>query len=128
MFIATQRVERKRPALRVPFRNFMTTMLSATAKGSRQRKTRKKQIAMIAQKVVDANQTHRQGGPSIALANAGTATFRALLSKHQFLSGPDSSGLLCCDPLLDRRRAFNFSISRSIFSVPARRTSSFTTS
>jgi hypothetical protein len=48
----------------------MSPMLSATAEASGQRKTGKKQVAMIAQKVVDANQTHRQRGPFVAFANA----------------------------------------------------------
>jgi hypothetical protein len=34
-------------------------MLSAPTEGSRQHKTGKKQVAMIAQKVIDANQTQR---------------------------------------------------------------------
>jgi len=60
MFIATQRFrEEEIGNLRVPFRYFMSSMLSATAKASGQCKTGKKQVAMIAQKVVDANQTHR---------------------------------------------------------------------
>jgi hypothetical protein len=45
--------------LKVPFRNFISPVFSATTEASGQCKTGKKQVAMIAQKVIDANQTHR---------------------------------------------------------------------
>jgi hypothetical protein len=42
MFIAIQLVERKDRQLKVPFRNFMSPVLFATAEASGQRKTSKK--------------------------------------------------------------------------------------
>ena len=55
---------------------------SATAEGPRHHKPREKQVAMIAQKVVDANQAHRQRRPFITSANAGTTAFWTLLKGH----------------------------------------------
>ena len=48
----------------------MPSMFSSPAEGTRQHKTGKKQVAMIAQKVVDANQTHRQRSALVSPANS----------------------------------------------------------
>jgi hypothetical protein len=45
-------------------------MFSSMAQASGQCKTGEKQVAMIAQKVCDANQTHGQRSPFIAFADA----------------------------------------------------------
>jgi len=54
----------------VLFDPFMPSLFAPTAQGARNHKTREKQVAMIAQKVVDANQTHEQRRPFIASPNA----------------------------------------------------------
>jgi hypothetical protein len=54
----------------VLFDPFMPSLFAPTAQGARHHKTREKQVAMIAQKVVDANQTHEQRRPFIASTNA----------------------------------------------------------
>jgi hypothetical protein len=64
-------------------------MFSATTEGPRQHKTCKKQVAMIAQKVIDANQTQRQRGPFISRADSATATLRTLSESHgRKVTGP----------------------------------------
>ncbi|HEX5885139.1 MAG TPA: hypothetical protein VFY67_11425, partial [Pyrinomonadaceae bacterium] len=61
--------------------NIFVAMLSPAVEGPRHHKPGKKQVAMIAQKVIDANQTHRQGRPFIASSNPRTTTLGTLLSK-----------------------------------------------
>jgi len=56
---------------------FMPPVFS-TSQGPRWHKTREKQIAMIAQKVIDANQPHRQGRSFVPSANSRTTTLGAL--------------------------------------------------
>jgi hypothetical protein len=56
--------------LTVLFNMFMPSLFAPTAQGPRHHKPREKQVAMIAQKVVDANQTHEQRRPFIASSNA----------------------------------------------------------
>jgi hypothetical protein len=93
----------------------MTSLLFPAAQGSGHYKARKKQVAMIAQKVMDANQTQHEEGPFIPSSNPRTTAFRAFLSYHQSLFGPEFSGILCCAPSPGRSRDLSFSISRSIF-------------
>jgi hypothetical protein len=54
----------------VLFDPFMPSLFAPTAQGARHHKTREKQVAMIAQKMVDANQTHEQRRPLITSPNA----------------------------------------------------------
>ena len=61
---------------------FVTPVFFPPVQAPRHHKASKKQVAMIAQKVVDANQTHRQRRPFIAFANARTTTLGTLLGKH----------------------------------------------
>ena len=93
----------------------MSPVLFSAAQGSRDHKAREKQVAMIAQKVMDANQTQHERRSFITSANLGTAALWAFLAYHQTLFGPAASGFLGVAPLPDRRRAFSFSISLSIF-------------
>ena len=51
------------------FRVFIGPLLFPAAQGSRYCKTSEKQVAMIAQKVMDANQTQDQRRPSIPSPN-----------------------------------------------------------
>jgi hypothetical protein len=64
------------------FRLFMAPVLFPAAQGSGHHKTSEKQVAMIAQKVMDANQTQDQRRPFIPSPNPRTTTFRALLNYH----------------------------------------------
>jgi hypothetical protein len=48
----------------------MPPLFSPAAQGARHHKTREKQVAMIAQKVMDANQTHEQRRPFVASPDA----------------------------------------------------------
>jgi len=64
------------------FRVFMTPVLFPAAQGSWHDKASEKQVAMIAQKVMDANQTQHQRRPFITSANPRTTTCRALLTYH----------------------------------------------
>jgi hypothetical protein len=48
----------------------MPPLFSPAAQGPRRHKTGKKQVAMIAQKLVDANQTHEQRRPFIPSPDA----------------------------------------------------------
>jgi hypothetical protein len=63
----------------------MSTSPSGLAKSSGHRETCKKQVAMIAQKVMDANQTQDQGRWLIAPSDARAATLWTLLRDHQLL-------------------------------------------
>jgi hypothetical protein len=54
----------------VLFYLFKPSLFAPTAQGPWHHKTREKQVAMIAQKVVDANQTHEQRRPLVTSANA----------------------------------------------------------
>jgi hypothetical protein len=62
--------------------HIMPSMFPPAAQGSRQHEPGKKQVAMIAQKVVDANQTHRQRRALVTFANPRTTTFWAFLKNH----------------------------------------------
>lgn len=93
----------------------MSPVLFPAAQGSRDHKASEKQVAMIAQKVMDANQTQHEGRSFITATNLRTAAFWAFLADHQPLRGPASSGFLACAPLPGRSRVFSFSISPSIF-------------
>jgi hypothetical protein len=64
------------------FRVFMAPVLFSAAQGSWHDKASEKQVAMIAQKVMDANQTQDQRRPFIPAPDLGTSTFRALLTYH----------------------------------------------
>jgi hypothetical protein len=70
------------------FRVFLTPVLFPAAQGSGHHKARKKQVAMIAQKVMDANQTQHEKSPFIPSSYLRTTTFRALLAYHQSLFDP----------------------------------------
>jgi hypothetical protein len=48
----------------------MPPLFSPAAQGARRHKTGKKQVAMIAQKLVDANQTHEQRCPFVPSPDA----------------------------------------------------------
>jgi hypothetical protein len=61
---------------------FVSPVLFSAAQGSGHDKARKKQVAMIAQKVMDANQTQHEWRPSITASNTRTTAFRALLAYH----------------------------------------------
>jgi hypothetical protein len=63
----------------------MTPVLFPAAQGPGHHKAREKQVAMIAQKVMDANQTQHEKSPFIASSNVRTTAFRALLTDHQWL-------------------------------------------
>jgi hypothetical protein len=65
----------------------MTPVLFPAAQGPGHHKAREKQVAMIAQKVMDANQTQHEKSPFIASSNVRTTAFRALLTDHQSLLG-----------------------------------------
>lgn len=86
------------------FRVFWSPVLFPAPQGPRHYKARKKQVAMIAQKVMDANQTQHEKGSFIPSSNPRTTTFWAFLAYHQSLLGPEG-----------RSRALSFSISCSIF-------------
>ena len=86
------------------FRGFRSPVLFPAAQGPGHYKARKKQVAMIAQKMMDANQTQHEKGAFIPSSNSRTTAFRAFLAYHQSLFGPAG-----------RNRALSFSISRSIF-------------
>jgi len=64
------------------FRVFMTPVLFPATQGSGHHKAREKQVAMIAQKVMEANQTQHERHPLIPSTNPRTTTFRALLVYH----------------------------------------------
>ena len=51
----------------------------------RKRKPSKKQIAMIAQKIIDANQTHWEWRPFVASSDTRTAAFRTPSQRHYLL-------------------------------------------
>jgi hypothetical protein len=68
--------------LKLMFRVFMTPVLFPAAQGPGHHTAREKQVAMIAQKVVDANQTQQERHPFIPSTNQGTTTFRALWAYH----------------------------------------------
>jgi hypothetical protein len=60
---------------------------------SRNGKTRKKQVAMIAQKIMDANQAQNERSGLISLPNSRTATFGTPLRNH-FAAGSFKRNLL----------------------------------
>ncbi len=60
----------------------MAPVFFSSMQGPRRHKTREKQIAMIAQKMIDANQTHWQGRPFIASADSRTTALGALHRDH----------------------------------------------
>jgi hypothetical protein len=60
----------------------MTPVLFPAAQGTGHHEARKKQVAMIAQKVMDANQTQQEKGPFITSSNSRASTFRTLLAYH----------------------------------------------
>jgi len=64
------------------FRLFMTPVLFAASECAGHHKAGEKQVAMIAQKVMDANQTQHEWRPSITASHARASTFRALLAYH----------------------------------------------
>jgi hypothetical protein len=64
------------------FRVFMTPVLFPATQGSGHHKAREKQVAMIAQKVMDANQTQHEKSPFIPSSNPRATTFRAFLTDH----------------------------------------------
>ena len=61
------------------FRVVMSPVLFPAAQGTEHQKARKKQVVMIAQKVMDANQTQHEKRSFIPSTNLRTVTFRALL-------------------------------------------------
>ena len=93
---------------------------------SRHDKTSKKQVAMIAQKVIDAKQPHWQRGPLVTHSNIRASALRTLLKSHSLSSA--ERGLVLCglSEFSERKAAPNLSISFSIFSDPDLRTSSLT--
>jgi hypothetical protein len=68
--------------LKLLFRVFMPPVLFLATQGSRHHKARKKQVAMIAQKMMDANQTQHERRSFIPSSNPRTSTFWALLTYH----------------------------------------------
>lgn len=70
----------------------MTPLFSSTVQGPGRHKPRKKQVATIAQKVVDANHTHEQRRLLIPSANPRTTTLRTLLKGHIPDGPPGSDG------------------------------------
>jgi hypothetical protein len=68
--------------LQFMFSVFLTPVFSPAPQGSGYRKPGEKQVAMIAQKVMEANQTQHKRHPLIASTDLRTTTFRALLSYH----------------------------------------------
>jgi hypothetical protein len=60
-------------------------IFSATLSRHPQRETREKQVAMITQKVMDANHTQYPGRGLIPFPNQRTTALRALLSDHWHL-------------------------------------------
>jgi hypothetical protein len=70
MFITILVLLRGNRRITVLFDTFMPSLFAPTAQGARHHKTREKQVAMIAQKVVDANQTHEERRSFIASPDA----------------------------------------------------------
>jgi hypothetical protein len=64
------------------FRVFMAPVLSSAPDCAGHHKAGEKQVAMIAQKVMDANQTQHERHPFIPSTNLRTTTFWALLTYH----------------------------------------------
>ena len=95
-------------------------------------KTHKKQVAMIAQKVVDAKQPQWKWCPLIPSPYSRTTALGTLSQNHNQLPCSPfiglSLGLLLFSPSVDLSLVRSFAISRSILSVPAARMSSFTAS
>jgi hypothetical protein len=60
----------------------MPPVLFPATQCPRHHKACEKQVAMIAQKVMDANQTQHEKGPFIPSSNPRTTTFWAFLAYH----------------------------------------------
>ena len=78
------------------FRGFPTPLMTCPVNGSRDREPCKKQVAMIAQKVVDANHAQDQRGGLISLPNSRTPASWTLLRDHLQRTPPENILMLCC--------------------------------
>ena len=78
------------------FRGFPTPLITCPVNGSRDHETSEKQVAMIAQKVVDANHAQDQRSGLISLPNSQTPTFWTPLRDHLQRTPPKKNLMLCC--------------------------------